>query len=62
FYQFSRGDEASRKYWFCPDCGQVFRFSGKVEVKPKRRVLSSNYHDKNHKDRNSTKKKLNNSK
>ncbi|MFX1546421.1 MAG: hypothetical protein ACFFCU_09465, partial [Promethearchaeota archaeon] len=47
FYQFSRGDEASRKYWFCPDCGQVFRYSGKVEVKPKRRVLSSNYHEKN---------------
>lgn len=40
FYQFSRGDEASRKYWYCPDCGQVFRYSGKVEVKPKRRLIS----------------------
>lgn len=40
FYQFSRGDEASRKYWYCPDCGQVFRFSGKVDVKPNRRVIS----------------------
>lgn len=40
FYQFSRGDEASRKYWFCPDCGQVFRFSGKLEIKPKRKVIS----------------------
>lgn len=39
FYQFSRGDEASRKYWFCPDCGQVFRYSGKVDYKPKRKVL-----------------------
>ncbi|UCE13669.1 MAG: hypothetical protein JSV04_00505 [Candidatus Heimdallarchaeota archaeon] len=40
FYQFSRGDEASRKYWYCPDCSQVFRYSGKVEVKPKRRLIS----------------------
>ena len=40
FYQFSSGDEASRKYWYCKDCGQVFRFSGKVKVKPKRRVIS----------------------
>ncbi len=40
FYQFSRGDEASRKYWYCPDCGQVFRFSGKFDVKPNRRLLS----------------------
>ncbi|MFX1285400.1 MAG: hypothetical protein ACFFB5_17265 [Promethearchaeota archaeon] len=40
FYQFSRGDEASRKYWFCPDCGQVFRFSGRINVKPKRRIIS----------------------
>ncbi len=39
FFQFSRGDEASRKYWFCPDCGQVFRFSGKVDVKPSRRII-----------------------
>ena len=39
FFQFSRGDEASRKYWFCPDCGQVFRFSGKVDVKPNRRII-----------------------
>ncbi len=39
FYQFSRGDEASRKYWWCPDCSQVFRFSGKMDVKPKRRVI-----------------------
>ncbi|UCG00539.1 MAG: hypothetical protein JSW11_13010 [Candidatus Heimdallarchaeota archaeon] len=40
FYQFSSGDEASRKYWYCPDCGQVFRFSGKVKVKPRRRIIS----------------------
>jgi DNA-directed RNA polymerase subunit M/transcription elongation factor TFIIS len=42
FYQFSRGDEASRKYWYCPDCGQVFRFSGKVEVAVKRREIREN--------------------
>ncbi len=47
FYQFSRGDEASRKYWFCPDCGQVFRFSGKVDVKPKRRVISEKTEENN---------------
>lgn len=40
FYQFSKGDEASRKYWYCPDCGQVFRFSGKVEVKLNRKIIS----------------------
>ncbi|MHA1329948.1 MAG: hypothetical protein ACTSR2_02615 [Candidatus Hodarchaeales archaeon] len=40
FYQFSRGDEASRKYWYCPNCGQVFRFSGKVNVKPKRKLIA----------------------
>ncbi|MHA1973393.1 MAG: hypothetical protein ACTSW1_10380 [Candidatus Hodarchaeales archaeon] len=40
FYQFSRGDEASRKYWYCPDCGQVFRFSGKVNVKTKRKLIA----------------------
>ncbi|MFX0123314.1 MAG: hypothetical protein ACFFAE_06710 [Candidatus Hodarchaeota archaeon] len=40
FYQFSKGDEASRKYWYCKDCGQVFRFSGKVEVKLNRKVIS----------------------
>jgi DNA-directed RNA polymerase subunit M/transcription elongation factor TFIIS len=40
FYQFSRGDEASRKYWYCSDCGQVFRFSGRMEIKPKRKVIS----------------------
>ena len=40
FYQFSRGDEASRKYWYCPDCGQVFRYSGKVEVKIDRKIIS----------------------
>jgi DNA-directed RNA polymerase subunit M/transcription elongation factor TFIIS len=39
FYQFSSGDEASRKYWYCPDCGQVFRYSGKVTVKSKRKLL-----------------------
>ena len=39
FYQFSRGDEASRKYWYCPDCGHVFRYSGKVEVKANRRII-----------------------
>jgi DNA-directed RNA polymerase subunit M/transcription elongation factor TFIIS len=39
FYQFSSGDEASRKYWYCPDCGQVFRFSGKVEVKLNRKLV-----------------------
>ncbi len=41
FYQFSRGDEASRKYWWCPDCGQVFRFSGRMNVKSKRRIINS---------------------
>jgi DNA-directed RNA polymerase subunit M/transcription elongation factor TFIIS len=41
FYQFSRGDEASRKYWYCPDCGQVFRFSGKIDVKPKRKTIKN---------------------
>ncbi len=40
FYQFSRGDEASRKYWYCKDCGQVFRFSGRVDIKPRRRLIS----------------------
>jgi DNA-directed RNA polymerase subunit M/transcription elongation factor TFIIS len=40
FYQFSSGDEASRKYWYCPDCGQVFRFSGKTEVKLNRKLVS----------------------
>ncbi len=39
FYQFSSGDEASRKYWYCPDCGQVFRFSGKIEVKLNRKLI-----------------------
>ena len=39
FYQFSSGDEASRKYWYCPDCGQVFRFSGKVEIKLNRKLV-----------------------
>ena len=39
FYQFSRGDEASRKYWFCPDCGQTFRFSGRAEVKERRKII-----------------------
>ncbi|PWI49168.1 hypothetical protein CEE45_03250 [Candidatus Heimdallarchaeota archaeon B3_Heim] len=39
FYQFSSGDEASRKYWYCPDCGQVFRFSGKVIVKSHRKLI-----------------------
>lgn len=39
FYQFSKGDEASRKYWFCPDCGHVFRFSGKMDVKPRRKLV-----------------------
>jgi DNA-directed RNA polymerase subunit M/transcription elongation factor TFIIS len=43
FYQFSKGDEASRKYWFCPDCGHVFRFSGKVDIKPRRKLV----HDAN---------------
>ncbi|MHA1968863.1 MAG: hypothetical protein ACW964_13805 [Candidatus Hodarchaeales archaeon] len=42
FYQFSRGDEASRKYWYCSDCGQVFRFSGKMNVKSKKRVIYEN--------------------
>jgi DNA-directed RNA polymerase subunit M/transcription elongation factor TFIIS len=39
FYQFSSGDEASRKYWYCPDCGQVFRYSGKVDVKTNRKLV-----------------------
>ncbi|MFW9780226.1 MAG: hypothetical protein ACFFE8_15370 [Candidatus Heimdallarchaeota archaeon] len=39
FYQFSKGDEASRKYWFCPDCGHVFRFSGNADVKPRRKLV-----------------------
>ncbi len=39
FYQFSSGDEASRKYWYCPDCGQVFRYSGKVMVKSRRKLV-----------------------
>ena len=42
FYQFSRGDEASRKYWYCSDCGQVFRFSGRMNVKTKKRVIYEN--------------------
>ena len=28
-YQFARGDESSRSYWYCPDCGRVFRFGGR---------------------------------
>ncbi|MFX0086250.1 MAG: hypothetical protein ACFFAU_11260 [Candidatus Hodarchaeota archaeon] len=43
FYQFSRGDESSRKYWYCKDCGQVFRFSGRTNIKPKRRIISENF-------------------
>lgn len=39
FYQFSRGDEASRKYWWCKDCGQVFRFSGRMKVKAGRKII-----------------------
>ena len=39
FYQFSSGDEASRKYWYCPDCGKVFRYSGKVKVKSNRKLI-----------------------
>jgi DNA-directed RNA polymerase subunit M/transcription elongation factor TFIIS len=46
FYQFSRGDEASRKYWWCPDCGQVFRFSGRMNVKSKRRIINSSEEEK----------------
>ena len=45
FYQFSSGDEASRKYWFCPDCGQSFRFSGRINVKPKRRIINDKTKD-----------------
>jgi DNA-directed RNA polymerase subunit M/transcription elongation factor TFIIS len=45
FYQFSSGDEASRKYWHCPDCGQVFRFSGKTKVKAKRKIIYSKKED-----------------
>ncbi len=45
FYQFSRGDEASRKYWFCPDCGQVFRYSGKVDYKKKRKIIDEKSKD-----------------
>jgi DNA-directed RNA polymerase subunit M/transcription elongation factor TFIIS len=41
FYQFSSGDEASRKYWYCPDCGQVFRYSGKINVKSQRKLIHS---------------------
>ncbi len=39
FYQFSRGDESSRKYWFCPSCGQVFRYSGRMNAKLKRKII-----------------------
>lgn len=46
FYQFSRGDEASRKYWWCPDCSQVFRFSGKMNIKTKRRLIEDKYEKK----------------
>ncbi|MFW9914196.1 MAG: hypothetical protein ACFFGZ_01185 [Candidatus Thorarchaeota archaeon] len=28
-YQFGRGDEPSRNYWHCPDCGSMFRFGGR---------------------------------
>ncbi len=45
FYQFSSGDEASRKYWYCPDCAQVFRFSGKSKVKSKRKIIYSKKED-----------------
>ncbi|MHA1206150.1 MAG: hypothetical protein ACTSRJ_01575 [Candidatus Hodarchaeales archaeon] len=45
FYQFSSGDEASRKYWYCPDCGQVFRFSGKSKFKSRRKVIYSKKKD-----------------
>ncbi len=46
FYQFSRGDEASRKYWWCPDCAQLFRFSGRMDIRPGRRIIA----DKTEKD------------
>ena len=39
FYQFSRGDEASRKYWWCPDCNQVFRYSGRSDYRPNKRII-----------------------
>ncbi len=39
FYQFSSGDEASRKYWYCPDCSQVFRYSGRVTVRSNRKLV-----------------------
>ena len=52
FYQFSRGDEASRKYWFCPDCSQVFRYSGKTNVKPRRRIIKENSKKKTKNNRN----------
>ncbi len=45
FYQFSSGDEASRKYWYCPDCSQVFRYSGKVMVKNNRRVIHTEHEE-----------------
>ena len=46
FYQFSSGDEASRKYWYCPDCGQIFRYSGKVTVKNNRKIIHTNQEKK----------------
>jgi DNA-directed RNA polymerase subunit M/transcription elongation factor TFIIS len=30
-YQFGRGDEPSRNYWLCKDCGRVFRFGGRFK-------------------------------
>ncbi|MHA2230883.1 MAG: hypothetical protein ACXAB4_00085 [Candidatus Hodarchaeales archaeon] len=30
-YQFGRGDEPSRSYWMCNDCGQLFRFGGRFK-------------------------------
>ncbi len=45
FYQFSSGDEASRKYWYCPDCAQVFRFSGKSKFKSRRKIIYSKKKD-----------------
>lgn len=50
FYQFSSGDEASRKYWYCPDCGQVFRFSGKINVKRHRKLIHTEKNEKQEKE------------
>ena len=53
FYQFSSGDEASRKYWYCPEGGQVFRYSGKIDVKRQRKLIHSEKNENQNKIRKS---------